>query len=893
MTLASGTRLGPYEILSPIGAGGMGEVYRARDARLGRDVAVKVLPTHLTADPDLKARFEREARAISQLTHPHICTLYDVGNEGGVEYLVMELLEGQTLADRLARGPLPLDQTFRFGAEIADALDRAHRAGIVHRDLKPGNVMLTKSGVKLLDFGLAKTARTTAAPAELSALPTETAPPPLTARGTVMGTIPYMSPEQLEGKEADARSDIFAFGCVLYEMATGRRAFTGASQASLVSSILRDDPEPVSSITLATPPALDRVVKTCLAKDPEDRWQSARDVMSELRWIAEAGPQAEAPAAAAPRRRRRGRIAWGIAAAAILAVAGWMASGLLRRARPAPMVRFEVTPPPAGRFGYGLALSPDGSQLVFEGAGAGVAMLYLRRLSSTEVRELPGTEGATFPFWSPDGTRLGFFAHGSLQSYDLSTGATRMLALAANGRGGSWSRDGLILFAPDTGSALFRVSSEGGAAVPETELDARAAEGTHRWPVFLPDGRHYLFLVRAGGSVKSGIYAGTLGSKKKMLVVESASMPAYSAPGYLLYVRQKSLVAQRFDAASRKVAGRPVTIATDVPTLGETQPNGYARFAVSAGGVLAVRSGVANVSQFTWFDREGKRLSSVGSTGEQDEPALSPDGRYVVFERNDPAVGQNDLWKLDLAREIETRLTFERGTETTGTWSRDGKTLVYASGANAGLLNEIDRIGAAGAGDKEALLRIDSKEVFPDAISPDGKFLLYEDQSPGASLELMVLPLEPRGKPTVFLATPFHEAHGQFSPDGRWVSYTSNESGREEVYVRPFPSGDEKWQVSADGGDQAFWKADGTEIYYLSQQQKIVAVPVDRRGPGISFGAPHALFPVRVPTWNVTLSRSGYVPAHDGTRFLVNEVAEGAQRSPILVTTNWTAELAD
>jgi len=871
----------------------MGEVYRARDTRLGRDVAVKVLPPHLTDDLDVKARFEREARAISRLSHPHICTLYDVGSEAGVEYLVMELLEGQTLAGRLEKGPLPADQVLKFGGEIADGLDRAHRVGIVHRDLKPGNVMLTKSGVKLLDFGLAKAAGTTPAPAALTALPTETAADPLTARGTVMGTVPYMSPEQLEGKEADPRSDIFAFGCVLYEMATGRRAFSGANQASLVSSILRDDPEPVSSIAPAMPTALDRVVKTCLAKDPEDRWQSARDVMSELRWIAEAGSHAGAPAAVAPRRRGRGRIGWEIAAGLILALAGWMASGLLQRVRPAPMVRFEVSLPPAGRFGYGLALSPDGGQLVFEGTSGGVARLYVRRLSSTEVRELPGTEGATFPFWSPDGTSLGFFARGTLRRYDLSTGATRTLAPAASGRGGAWGRDGVILFAPDTGSALLRVSAEGGAVVAETALDARAVEGTHRWPVFLPDGVNYLFLARAGGAVASGIYAGTIGSKDRTLVVESPSMAAYAPPGYLLYVRQKSLVAQRFDPASRKVAGAPVPIAADVPALGETQPVGYARFSVSAGGVLAVRTGVANLSQLAWFDRAGKMLSAVGSPGEQDQPALSPDERYVVFERNDPAVGENDLWKLDLARGIETRLTFDHGTESTATWSPDGRTIVYASGANAGLLNELDRIRAAGSGTKEVLLRLDSKELFPDALSPDGRFLLYEDLSPGASLDLMVLPLEPGGKPATFLATPFHEAHGQFSPDGRFVSYTSNESGREEIYVRPFPSGDEKWQVSADGGDQAFWKGDGTEIDYISLQQQLVAVPVERKERGIAFGAPRALFPVHVPTWAVTLSRSGFVPSRDGSRFLINQVIGSAEQSPILVTTNWTADLPE
>ncbi|HET9793341.1 MAG TPA: protein kinase, partial [Thermoanaerobaculia bacterium] len=820
----------------------------------------------------------------------HICTLYDVGSADGVEYLVMELLEGQTLADRVEKGPLPTDQVIRFGMEIADALDRAHRAGIVHRDLKPGNVMLTKSGVKLLDFGLAKTAAERREP-DLSSLPTQMgASRPLTQKGTVMGTFQYMAPEQLEGKEADPRTDIFALGCVLYEMATGKKAFTGASQASLVSAILRDEPKPISELAPMAPPALDRLAKTCLAKDPEERWQSARDVMSELRWIGQAGSQAGAPAIVVSRRKNREKLAWGIAIAAVAGLLALTAMQLRRHEESASTVRFDVSPPPDVRFGYGLAISPDGSQLVFEGSAAGKQKLYVRRLSATDVKELPGTDGASFPFWSPDGSRLGFFVGGSLKRYDLATGSVQTLAPASNGRGGTWNRDGVILYAPDTGTALFRVSADGGKPVAETVLDPRGQEGSHRWPSFLPDGRHYFYLVRGSASGKPGIYVGELGSTKRRFVAEAASTIAYSPPGFLLYIRQKALVAQRFDAKTLETLAAPFPVVADVEALGDTQPTGYARFSVSGNGVLAVRSGVSSVSQLAWLDREGKKLSAVGSAGEQDELALSPDQRFVVFERNDPALGTNDLWRLDLERGIESRLTYDPGSESTAVWLPDGRSVIYSSGSVVGLQKEIDQVNSAGTGDKHVLLQSNGSSVYPDAVSPDGKFLLYEQQTQKGSLDLFLLPLSGGGKPVTYLATPFDEAHGQFSPDGRFISYTSSESGREEIYVRLFPGGDEKWQVSTSGGDQSTWKADGTELYYLSPQQDIMAVPVEKKGTGLSFGTPAKLFPVRVPAWGVTLSRTGFQVSRDGTRFLVNQVTGGTDRSPITVALNWTAD---
>jgi serine/threonine protein kinase/Tol biopolymer transport system component len=889
MSLAAGTRLGPYEVLSPLGAGGMGEVYRARDTRLDRTVAIKVLPSHVSDDPDLKARFEREARAISQLTHPHICTLHDVGSHDGVEYLVMELLEGQTLADRVEKGALPAEQVLRYGVEIADALDRAHRAGIVHRDLKPGNIMITKAGVKLLDFGLARVAGAKAA-SDLSSLPTQ-ASQPLTAKGTVMGTFQYMAPEQLEGKEADARSDIFAFGCVLYEMATGRKAFSGASQASLVTSIMSKEPEPVSAIAPMTPPALDRVVQTCLAKDAEDRWQSAADLKNELAWIARAGSQAGAPAPVVARRKNRERLAWMLAAAAV-AVAVGLATLLLRHPAPPlpPTIRFDVGALHDTSFGFSLAISPDGSQLVFEAVSAGVTKLYLRRLASPEVKELPGTEGAGFPFWSPDGTKMAFFAAGSLKKVDLATGSLQVLAPAVNGRGGSWNREGVILYAPDTTTELYRVPAEGGASSKATRFDAESKEGSHRWPVFLPDGRHFLFHVRYATAGRRGIYVGTLGSDKAARLVDADSAPVFAPPDDLLYVRQKTLVDQRFDPESLRLIGGPQAVVSDVEALGEQLPTGYVRASASGDGVLAVRSGITSSSRITWFDRGGQKAHEIGPAAEMNEPALSPDQGRVVYEKADPASRTQDLWVLDLAREIQTRLTFGPDNMTSPVWSPDGRTIAYCTSPISRKGYELDATSAAGNGGKREIFRTEAN-VYPDAVSPDGRTLIFELLPANSSTDLMSIPLDGSAKPTPFLATPFSEAHAQFSPDGKFMSYTSNESGNDEVYVRTFPSAENKTQVSTHGGDQAVWRADGKEIFYLSPDQHIMAVAVEKTPTGFSFGAPKALFAVHVPSFGAAFDRTGFQVSADGQRFLVNQVTGESERSPITVVLNWRSEM--
>src|SRR5262245_51665427 len=652
MPLSVGSRLGPYEILSPIGAGGMGEVYKARDTRLERTVAVKVLPAQLSVSSDARQRFEREAKTISQLSHPHICALYDVGREGETEYLVMELLEGETLTERLAKGALPLDPTLRFGQEIADALDKAHRQGIVHRDLKPGNVMLTKSGVKLLDFGLAKAmSPASQSPTALTSLPTAMNEGNLTKEGTILGTFQYMAPEQLEGREADARSDLFALGATLYEMATGKKAFTGKTQASLIGSILRDEPPSVSSIAPMTPPAFDRVVKTCLAKDPDERWQTAHDVRLQLQWIAEGGSQAGLPAPLAELRRSRERLAWAanIVTAALAIAATWLF--LQSRREPARIVQSSILPPDKTEFNFlsgSMALSPDGRLIAFIAGN----LLWVRPLDGLSARPLAGTEGPTYPFWSPDSRSLGFFAGGKLRKIDVSGGPPETICDAPAARGGTWGRDGTIVFAPSTRYPLHRVAASGGAVVPITKLDPSKGEISHRWPTFLPDGRHFLYVSfhAIGGSeqANNSIFVGSLDSQRTEMLVRTNSNAIYSPPGYLLYWRENVLLAQPFSAKSLRLTAEPFPVAEPVQYA---QGFGNAIFSVSQNGLLAYQRGRGSVpSQLTWFDRAGRQLEAAAPPGDYRNPAISHDGQKVLVDVPATQTLGDDVWVSDLVR---------------------------------------------------------------------------------------------------------------------------------------------------------------------------------------------------------------------------------------------------
>jgi len=884
LTLSAGTRLGPYEILAPLGAGGMGEVYKARDTRLERTVAVKVLPTHLSASPEVRQRFEREAKTISQLSHPHICALYDVGREGETEYLVMEYLEGETLADRLAKGPLPLEQTLRFGVQIADALDKAHRQGIVHRDLKPGNVMITKSGVKLLDFGLAKAIAPASSPGSLTALPTQAN---LTQEGTILGTFQYMAPEQLEGREADARTDIFAFGCVLYEMATGKKAFSGATHASLIGAILHTEPAPVSVVTPTSPPALDRVVKTCLAKDPEDRWQSAGDLTRELRWIGEGSSAGEAaPSPITSRRAGRERV-W--MAAALVSLTALAAVLLLRRTesrrprgQPLP-ARFEIAAPPGGAFVGRPAVSPDGRFLVSVVDVGGPDRLWLRPLDAAAGRELPGTEGTTLgPFWSPDSRSVGFFADGKLKRIEVSGGTTRTLCDASQPLGGTWNRDGVILFSADAGSGLYKVSASGGERSVVVKPD-KGRTNFFKWPRFLPDGRRFLFFAE-GRPEESGVSIGSLDSGETKRVLDSRLSAEY-ASGLLLFLGQGTLLAQPFDAKKSKLSGEATALAEGI---GFNEISSSAYFSASENGVLAFNAGGEGESQPTWYDRRGTVLSTLGSTGSYDHPELSPDGKRLVIDRAEAA--GRDLWVMDLSRGTATRLTFHPSTDWMPAWSPDGSRVTFVSDRD-GPPNLYEK-NANGLGGETLILGGETRKHHL-VSSADGRFLAFQvtlEQlgrigSRGAAAasksDIWAMPLFGDRKAFPVLQTPFEETSPRFSPDGKFIAYASDESGRREVYVQTFPAGGGKWQVSTSGGSDPRWRADGRELFYRSDR-RLMAVPVSA-GASFEAGTPVALFDTKSGAHVFAVDPSGQ-------RFLILAPL-GKSAPPMTVMLDWTAGL--
>jgi serine/threonine protein kinase/Tol biopolymer transport system component len=887
MPLTPGTRLGPYEIQAAVGAGGMGEVYKARDTRLDRTIAIKVLPEHVAANPELKQRFEREAKTLAALSHPYICPVFDVGEQDGVDFLVMEYLEGETLATRLEKGALPLSQALQYAIQIVDALDKAHRKGIVHRDLKPGNVMLTKTGAKLLDFGLAKL-QLTGAVAGLSVVATMTSP--LTAQGTILGTLHYMAPEQVEGKDADARSDIFSFGAIVYEVATGRRAFDGKSAASVMAAILEREPPAMSSLQPMTPPLLDHVVKRCLAKDPDERWQNAGDVMRELKWVAEIDPQLVAKTSASSPRRQAERLAWSIAVAALIAAGSALAAMLyLRPAEPEPVVtRLDVvTPPTSDAFSF--ALSPDGRQLAFVANGERGSQLWLRPLDQVAAQPLAGTGGASYPFWAPDSRAIGFFADGKVKRIDLTGGALQVLADAPYPRGGTWSAAGVIVFAPTIADPLMRVAATGGTAAPVTRL--AVGQGSHRWPHFLPDGHRFLFLMATGQSQTQGVYVASLGGDEPRRVVPAETAALYAAPGYLLLVSNGVLTAYEFDAARATVTGEPMPVAQAV---GADDGAFHSAFSVSAGGVLAHRRGASARTQLVWVDRTGKVLSAIGQPDENapGNPALAPDGQRLAVSRG--VQGNFDVWLIEVGQGMASRFTFDAAIENSPVWSPDGRQIAFRSNPNG--VHDLFEKPASGTADEQPLL-VTSQAKSPLDWSPDGRFLLYGTQDPKTGSDLWALPMMGERKPFAVLQGSFDEIQGQFSPDGRWLAYASNESGRYEIYVRTFPEAGGKWQVSVSGGLQPRWRRDSHELFYIASDTRLMAVPIRlaRDTRALETAAAVPLFATRLATGpNIApagfQARAQYAVAADG-RFLMNIAADDAISSPITIVQHWTVGL--
>jgi len=880
MRLGTGTKLGPYEIQSPLGAGGMGEVYRARDTRLERDVAVKVLPTSLSSDPSLRQRLDREAKAVSKLSHPHICALHDIGHQDGVDFLVMELVEGETLEHRLEKGPLLPDQTIRFAAQIADALAHAHKLGFVHRDLKPSNVMLTKTGAKLMDFGLAKEF----APAPSAATLTEMTADQLklTVEGTIVGTFQYMAPEQLEGKEVDARTDMFSLGGVIYEMATGKPAFAGKSRASLIAAILSSEPQPMAALQPMTPPALARVVKKCLAKDPDERWQSASDLASELNWIAEGRSQGGEAARVPAGSRRWERASWLLAATFfLLAVAGGAAWWQANNRRPPPMYFHTSVPFPAND----LALSADGRMLAMVAYSAQVNnyILWAYEVGGRRTSSLNGTEGASYPFWSPDGKFIGFFADGKLKKVDVSGGQVQVLCDAPNGRGGTWNRDGVIVFSPDAIAGLFRVTSSGGFPVEITKLDASRFETSHRWPVFLPDGKHFLYLGAnfAGQLENNAIFLGSLDSQERRLLVSTSANAAYAEPGYLMYLRDRTLVAQPFDRRRYVLSGEPHTLSDEVlylPTVDR------AVFSVSSAEVLVTQTGKgASVSQLTWFDRSGKRAGTVGMPASYDNVRLSPDGRRVAADQTDPDGRKSDIWIHEPARGATTRLTFDPALHQTPVWSPDGKQILFSSFRKLGI--QLYLKNADGSGSEERVADLGTNlQVNAWDWSRDGKNVLVRKGN-----EVWYLPWPERiAKP--LLQAKWTVRNAQFSPDGRWMAYASNETGSMEIYVSPFPSGNGKWQVSTAGGQEPRWRQDGKELFYLSAEGKMMAVAVTT-GASFEGGSPVALFQTHRRQPVSSLDVFSYDVSGDGQRFLIATKVDEANAAPLSILLNWASEM--
>jgi serine/threonine protein kinase/Tol biopolymer transport system component len=897
--IEAGTKLGRYEIRSKIGEGGMGEVYLARDPKIGRDVAIKVLPASLSRNRERLARFEQEAQAAGSLNHPNILAIYDVQTEDGAPYVVSELLAGETLRDVIGGIALPVRKALGFGLQIAQGLAAAHEKGIIHRDLKPENLFVTVDGrVKILDFGVAKLTETNSNSINTD-LPTRKVN---TEAGSVVGTVGYMSPEQLRAKPVDQRTDIFSFGTVLYEMLSGRKAFQKDSTADTISAILREDPPEVSETNKNVNSGLERIVHRCLEKNREERFHSASDLAFALEALTAVQSSGETSVVGGYRDKTSRtwlkisyRLGW--ATAALLLVFNVLAALYFRRTEPRHQtVRFTLTAPENLTFGDSLALSPDGGRLAFVAmAATGEPSLWVRALDSVEAQNLKGTEGAAFPFWSPDGRYVAFFAGGKLKKIESTGGPIQILSdTAAETRGGSWSLDGTIIFSPAISSPLFKVSAIGGQPSQITAFDMERGHTSHRWPWFLPDGRHYLYFGRGGKKDLEGVFVGSLDSREAKFVLNSRVRAIYApsvsdrSRGFLLYVRDGTLLAQPFDPTKLELSGEAVTIAQNVlsyPT--ELGPTGNSVISASANGHLVFRVGGQPISQLIWSDRSGKLSDPIVPPGVYREPMISPDGKRIVMSRQ--LENTEDIWFVETSRDARmTRFTFDRAADVSAVWTPDGSHVIFASNRNGKF--ELYQKSSGGAGVEELLLSAEGS-AYPHGVTPDGKYILYEFGGlQKTHSDIWALPTFGDRKPFPIVQSEFVESHAQFSPDGRWVAFVSDESGRAEVYVQNFPSSGGKWQVSLAGGDQPMWNPRQREIFYMAPDRSIVSVPYKVSGDTFEIGHPTVLFKTHAAQSSLVDDRNGYLIASDG-RFLINNLVEEGLSTPLTVVLNWNADV--
>lgn len=884
MPLVEGSKLGPYEIISLTGAGGMGEVYKAKDTRLDRTVAIKVLPSQLTASEEIKQRFEREAKTISSLNHPNICILYDIGEQDGTAYLVMEYLEGRTLSERILEGPLTNDELVKYSLQIVDALDKAHKQGLIHRDLKPANVMLTKEGAKLLDFGLAKLQIPTGGFEDTSGV-TKTSSP-LTQQGTIVGTIQYMSPEQLEGAEADSRSDIFSFGVMLYEMVTGKKAFNGKSQASLIASVLKEQPKAVSEIQPLALPMFERIINQCLAKDANDRWQTAGDLKHAIKWLSEGGSQIGIPKALSAKRKRHSTLTMVLAALFFVSTAYLAFIHFTQRVEEKIIARFTL------EMEQGLTniswprISPDGKLVAFRATDSlGTRQIWIRPLSSLEGYPIFGTEGAERHYWSPDSKFLTFFKGNKLMKVPVTGGQSQLLSDGTNGADCSWGSKDIILFDGGSGDPLRMVSANGGQVSTTAKVDAASGETFIGWPWFLPDGEHFIFVASATDSTNRltpKIKLGSISSSesKVLHVLKRDGRIEYSPAGFILFVKDNNLMALPFDDKKLEVTGEAKPIAEQVSFSGNAEA-----FGISDNGTLLYQSSMVNAtSQFMWVDRTGKEISKVGAIGNYLDVNLAPDETKFTYvlegEGND-----GDIWIYDLKRNVPTKLTFDSQNETWPIWSPDGKSIFYASNKNGNYA--IYEQNVNGLGEPSLVLKNDSGQLGPNSFTPDGEKLLFTILK--GNRDIGILYLKDSNRVDMFANSSFTETMPQVSPNGKYVAYLSSESGRYELYVRQLDGRGGKWQISNEGAVFPRWRSDGNELYYYSFSNDLVAIPVKSEG-AFEAGNPTVLFNIMLQ------SRAGfqigpYDISNDGQKFLLNSGLNGTSTSKMIIVLNMSEQI--